>query len=244
LRNRLPEQARVRASGTHSPLINTWPSRMLLKRTSALIVIDVQNDFVSGSMAVANARRIINPINRLAETFETVVVAQDWHPPGHVSFASAHAEARPRDVVTVSYGVQRVFCDHCIQGTEGAELYPALRLEKAALILRKGYRREIDSYSAFYENDGKTCTGLAAYLRARGFDAVICVGLTRYGCVMASATDAVRDGFRVAIVDDACEDGDLDASAIATADRKLAELGVARLKSELTIAAGATDSLH
>jgi nicotinamidase/pyrazinamidase len=199
---------------------------------AALIVIDVQNDFVTGSMAVPDAERIIDPINRLAAAFETVVVVQDWHPPYHVSFASAHPGTRHRDVVQVAHGAQRVFHDHCVQGTSGAELDPRLRLTKAALVFRKGYRRDVDSHSAFFENNRRTATGLSAYLRARSIERLYCVGLTRYGCVMMSAEDAARDGFQVTIVDDACEDNDLDGLAIEAADRALADLGVGRIDSD------------
>lgn len=218
------------------------PDRPRLGTTSALLVIDVQNDFISGSMAVADARRIIAPINRLAEVFQSIIVVQDWHPAGHVSFASAHPPARHRDVVTLRYGEQRVYHDHCVQGTHGAELDPGLRLAKAELVLRKGYRQAVDSYSAFHENDGTQSTGLAAYLHARGFDSVFCAGLTRYGCVMVSAEGAVREGFRVGIVDDACEDKDLDGPAIAAADRQLAEQGIARLTTDAVVAAARSSS--
>jgi nicotinamidase/pyrazinamidase len=164
-----------------------------------------------------------------------VVVVQDWHPEGHVSFASAHPGARHRDVVEVAHGTQRVFHDHCVQGTPGAELDPGLRLGMAQLYLRKGYRRDVDSHSAFFENDGKTSTGLAGYLRARGIGRLFCAGLTRYGCVRMSAEDAAREGFAVTIVDDACEDKDLDPATAATTDARLAALGIARTTTDALI---------
>jgi nicotinamidase/pyrazinamidase len=216
-----------------------------LSGRDALVVIDVQNDFVSGTMAVPEAKRIIEPINRLAEAFETVIVVQDWHPPGHVSFASAHPGAKHRDLISVTYGTQRVFHDHCVQGTVGAELDPGLRLSSARLVLRKGYRREVDSHSAFFENDRATSTGLAAYLRVHGVERLFCAGLTRYGCVMMSAVDALREGFRVAIVEDASEDDTSDPAAVAYAEATLASLGIGKLSSEaLTVEGWVTDSVR
>jgi len=232
------QQIRLRTNKHINILIGMQHRKMATRTRDALIIIDVQNDFVSGSMAVPDAERVIAPINRLVEAIQTVIVVQDWHPPGHVSFASAHPGARHRDLITMQHGTQRVFHDHCIQGTAGAELDPRLRLATAELILRKGFKKEIDSHSAFFENDGKTSTGLAAYLRAREIEKLLCVGLTRYGCVMMSAEDAVREGFRVAIVDDACEDKDLDGPAIAAADRKLVGLGIGRFTSDTLIAGG------
>ena len=168
-----------------------------------LVVVDVQNDFVSGTMAIPDAERIIGPINALAASFTNVVIATDWHPPNHVSFASAHAGTAHGDVVSVAYGEQRVYHDHCVQQSWGAELAPGLQLGKAQLILRKGYRTDVESNGCFYENDAITRTGLSEYLRARGVDRVFCAGLARYGCVMQSALGAARDGFRVFMVDDA-----------------------------------------
>jgi len=176
---------------------------MQIGSKDVLIVVDVQNDFVSGSMAVADAQKIIMPINAAAEVFEHVIVVTDWHPVDHVSFASAHPGAKDRDVVTTSYGDQTVFADHCVQGTWGAELDPGLKLTKAELTFRKGYRSGVDSYGAFYENDRDTRTGLGAYLSARGFERVFCAGLARYGCVLQTALGAARDGFDVTILRDA-----------------------------------------
>lgn len=168
-----------------------------------LIVVDVQNDFVSGSMAIPDAQKIITPINEAADAFAHVIVVTDWHPTDHVSFASAHPGAKARDVVTVSYGEQTVYADHCVQGTWGAELDPGLKLTKAELTFRKGYRSGVDSYGAFYENDRETRTGLGAYLQARGFKRVFCAGLARYGCVLQTALGAAKDGFDVTILRDA-----------------------------------------
>ena len=168
-----------------------------------LIVVDVQNDFTRGTMAIPGASAIIAPINRLAACMPNLVVVTDWHPPGHISFASAHPGRRPGDEVAAGYGQQAVFADHCVQGSWGAELDADLRLGMAQLVLRKGFRPTVDSYGCFYENDHATGTGLSAYLRARGIGRVFCAGLARFGCVMHSALGAARDGFRVVMVDDA-----------------------------------------
>jgi len=192
--------------------------------SDALLIVDVQVDFVSGSMAIPGAETIVPVLNRLMGRFPTVILAQDWHPPGHVSFASAHPGAQHGGAVTVAYGTQRVFNDHCVQGTPGAEFDPGLDLTPASLIFRKGMRREVDSFSAFYENDGHTRTGLAEYLRARGIERIFCGGLSRYGCVKASAEGARRDGFTVAMIDEAARGRASDDAA--TMERSLAENGV------------------
>lgn len=169
----------------------------------ALVVVDVQNDFVSGTMAVPDAESIIAPINRLAASAAHLIVTQDWHPPTHVSFASNHVGKRPGDSVEISYGRQKLFATHCVQDTWGAELAPGLRVSHAHLILRKGYRIELDSFSAFHWNDGVTRTGLAGYLRDRDVKRVLVAGLARFGCVLQSALGAAREGFEVGFVDDA-----------------------------------------
>ena len=184
---------------------------MQVTSKDVFIVIDVQVDFVSGSMAISDAQKIITPINETAEKFEHVVVVTDWHPIDHVSFSSNHPGTKHMDRVQVAYGEQGVFNDHCVQGTEGAELDPGLELAKAELTFRKGYKSEIDSFGAFYENDG-TETGLGAYLKARGFERVFCAGLARYGCVMQSALGAAKDGFETYIISDASA-GDRDVEA-------------------------------
>ena len=176
---------------------------MSLSEQDVLVVVDVQNDFVSGSMAIAGSKSIIAPINAIASAIPNVVVATDWHPMGHVSFASSHRGTKHGDTVDVFYGQQRVYHDHCVQGEWGAELDPDLRLGKAQLILRKGYRMGVESNGSFYENDGVTRTGLGDYLRARGISRVYCAGLARYGCVMQTALGAARDGFEVFMIDDA-----------------------------------------
>lgn len=175
---------------------------MQITPKDVFIVVDAQVDFVSGSMAVPGAEKIITPINRAAEIFDHVVVVTDWHPAGHVSFWTAHPGTKHGDQVDASYGKQGVFNDHCVQGTKGAELDPRLELTKAEMTFRKGYREGVDSFGAFYENDG-TPTGLGPYLKARGFERVFCAGLARYGCVMQTALGAARDGFQSFIVSDA-----------------------------------------
>lgn len=205
-------------------------TRITPTREDALLVIDVQNDFVSGSVAVPSAGAIIPVINRVCARFEHVIFTQDWHPAGHVSFASSHRGACPGDVVTTHYGEQLLYADHCVQGQPGAELASGLDLSKAVLRLHKGCRVDVDSYSAFTENDRCTQTGLAAYLRERGIRRVFAVGLSLYGCVRFSTLDAVRAGFIPFIVDDACRAR--PAAANEGFAVELAQAGVRRLVSD------------
>lgn len=191
-----------------------------------LLVVDVQNDFCpGGALPVPDGDAVVAPIVRLAEKFRHVVLTQDWHPAGHHSFASVHAGRRPYEQVTLSYGPQIIWPDHCIQDTEGAAFHRHLRLPQAELVLRKGFRRDIDSYSAFFENDQQTPTGLAGYLRERGFSRVVMVGLALDFCVRFSAEDACRLGFDVIVVEEACRGIDVDGSVAATR-RALAQQGV------------------
>jgi nicotinamidase/pyrazinamidase len=169
-----------------------------------LLVVDVQNDFVSGSVAIPDAMAVIPVINRLSTGFNHVVFTQDWHPRGHVSFASSHRGTQPGDRVATQYGEQILYADHCLQGESGAELASGLDLRNAVLRLHKGCRIDVDSYSAFTENDGRTTTGLGAYLRARGIERVFATGLALYGCVRHSSLDALKAGFSAFIIDDAC----------------------------------------
>ena len=181
--------------------------------TEALIVIDVQNDFCpGGALAVAGGDEIIGQINGLMGDFATVVLTQDWHPANHASFAANHPGAAPFSLTQMPYGLQVLWPTHCVQGTPGAEFHPDLRTEPAHLVIRKGFRPEIDSYSAFFENDRKTPTGLDGYLRSRGVTAVTLVGLATDYCVAYSAMDAVRLGFKATVVEDACRAIDLDGS--------------------------------
>ncbi|WP_017906890.1 bifunctional nicotinamidase/pyrazinamidase [Pseudomonas asplenii] len=179
----------------------------------ALIVIDVQNDFIpGGKLAVAGGDEIVPLINRLAQRFGNVIIAQDWHPAGHASFASSHPGSKPFDTVQLPYGPQVLWPDHCLQGSHGAELHADLRLPHARLVIRKGCNPQIDSYSAFVEADRRTPTGLAGYLRECGIDTLYLVGLALDYCVAWSALDARAAGFTTFLVPDACRAIDLDGS--------------------------------
>lgn len=182
-----------------------------------LLVVDVQNDFCpGGNLAVPRGDEVVPLINGLADRFAHVVLTQDWHPREHLSFASAHAGAKPYQTIAVAYGTQVLWPDHCVQGTKGAAFRGDLKIPHAELVLRKGYHREIDSYSAFYENDRTTHTGLAGYLRERGFTRVFLAGLAFDFCVRYSAEDAKREGFEAIVVEDACRGIDVDGSMAAT----------------------------
>jgi nicotinamidase/pyrazinamidase len=194
---------------------------------AVLLVVDVQNDFCpGGNLAVPRGDEIVGPINRLARQFAHVVLTQDWHPPGHMSFASSHPGKHPYETIAASYGRQVLWPDHCVQGTRGAEFHKDLRIPHAELIVRKGFHREIDSYSTFYENDRKTPTGLAGYLKERGLEKVFIAGLAFDFCVRYSAEDARREGFAVTVIEDACRGIDVEGSMDA-ARESLAQLGVA-----------------
>ncbi|HLY41016.1 MAG TPA: bifunctional nicotinamidase/pyrazinamidase [Terracidiphilus sp.] len=196
-----------------------------------LIVTDVQNDFCpGGALAVADGDAVIAPVLRCMQCFQHVILTQDWHPPGHSSFASTHPGKKPFETVTMSYGPQTLWPDHCVQGGAGAEFHPRLVLPQAELILRKGFRREIDSYSAFYENDRATPTGLASYLRERNMTRVFLAGLAYDYCVGYSALDARRLGFPAFIVRDACRAIDLNHS-VAAIEAEFAGAGVELIQS-------------
>jgi nicotinamidase/pyrazinamidase len=188
-----------------------------LSEQDLLLVVDIQNDFCPGGrLAVPRGDEVVPVINRLATRFRHVVMTQDWHPPGHLSFASTHPGRKPYETIEVSYGPQILWPDHCVQATSGAELRKDLQIAHAQLVLRKGYHRDIDSYSAFYENDRKTQTGLASYLRERGFTRVFIAGLAFDFCVRYSCEDAKHKGFDVVVVEDACRGIDVDGSMLAT----------------------------
>lgn len=181
------------------------PSAISINDRDVLLAIDLQADFMpGGALAVDGGDEIVPLVNRLASRFEHVVVTQDWHPPGHASFASSHEGAKPFETKRLDYGDQTLWRDHCVQGTPGAELHPELAVDLAFLILRKGRHTGIDSYSAFVEADGKTTTGLAALLRARGTKRVFACGLATDFCVAHSAVDARREGFAAFVIEDAC----------------------------------------
>jgi nicotinamidase/pyrazinamidase len=191
-----------------------------------LLVIDVQNDFCpGGALAVADGDAVVPVINRLGSRFAHVLQTQDWHPAGHRSFASAHPGRQPFDAVTLAYGPQTLWPDHCVQGSAGAAFHPDLALPRVELIIRKGFRPEVDSYSAFYENDRQTPTGLGGYLRERGLKRVFLAGLATDFCVQYSALDARREGFAALVITSACRAIDLNGSLDA-AWRSLNEAGV------------------
>ena len=188
-------------------------SPISINSQDVLIAIDLQADFMpGGALAVERGHEVVPIINRLASLFEHLVVTQDWHPPGHASFASSHEGAKPFETKRLEYGDQTLWCDHCVQGTPGAELHPDLAVDLAFLILRKGMHRGIDSYSAFVEADGKTTTGLGALLKARGMKRVFACGLATDYCVAYSALGARNEGFDAFVIEDACRAIDVNNS--------------------------------
>jgi nicotinamidase/pyrazinamidase len=198
---------------------------------SALVVVDVQNCFVGGgTLPVTRGEEVVPVINRLAGAFQNVVVTQDWHTPGHASFASAHAGKKPFETTKMPYGTQVLWPDHCVQGTEDAALHKDLHLPKAQLIVRKGYHQAVDSYSAFMEADGKTPTGLGAYLKERGIKRIFVTGLATDFCVAWTAMDARKAGFEVYVIEDATRAIDLNGS-LAAAWKQMTARGVRRIQS-------------
>ncbi|MDE2064031.1 MAG: bifunctional nicotinamidase/pyrazinamidase [Bradyrhizobium sp.] len=198
---------------------------------SALLVIDVQNCFLpGGSLAVKDGDQVIPVINRLAKGFANVVMTQDWHTPGHVSFASSHAGKKPFETIDLAYGKQVLWPDHCVQGTDGASLSKDLSIPQAELIVRKGYHKDVDSYSAFTEADGKTTTGLAAWLKARKLQRLFITGLATDFCVAWTALDARKAGFDAFVVEDACRGIDTHGS-LAKAWADMEKAGVKRIQS-------------
>jgi nicotinamidase/pyrazinamidase len=203
---------------------------MEIRPTDALLVIDVQRDFCpGGALAVAGGDEIVPVVNALAPRFEHVLLTQDWHPAGHISFASAHG-AQPYTTMAAPYGMQTLWPDHCVQLSEGAAFHPGLDLPRAELILRKGFRREIDSYSAFLENDHRTPTGLAGYLRERGLTRLFLCGLAYDFCVRFSAVDGMALGFECLAIEDATRAVGLPGSVEAT-NAAFAEAGIQRIFS-------------
>lgn len=197
--------------------------------TSVLVVVDVQNDFCSGGrLAVPDADAILPVVNGLVAEFERVIVTQDWHPPGHVSFASSHPGRRAGDTITLPWGKQLVWPDHCVAGTAGAELHPGLVVPAGAVVLRKGVRVEGDAHSAFFENDGVTMVGLDRLLRARAAVGFVLVGLATDVCVLHTALDGRRLGYDVTVVESACRGIDVGGS-LATAWDRMAAAGVRRV---------------
>ena len=202
-----------------------------VRKSDVLVVIDVQNCFLpGGALAVKEGDRIVPMINRLAKSFEHVVLTQDWHTADHVSFASQHPGRKPFETVQLSYGAQVLWPEHCVQGTEGAMLHKDLDVPHAELIIRKGYRREVDSYSAFLEADKKTQTGLGGYLKQRALKRVFFAGLATDFCVAWSALDARRQGFEALVIEDACRGIDNQGS-LAKAWAAMKAAGVRRIQS-------------
>jgi nicotinamidase/pyrazinamidase len=191
-----------------------------------LVVVDVQNDFCpGGALAVPHGNRVIAPIHRAARKFDHILLTQDWHPPGHLSFASRHRGRKPFESIETPHGPQELWPDHCVQGTHGAEFHSSLHLPKAELILRKGHRIDIDSYSAFFENDRTTPTGLSGYLHERGLKRVFLAGLAYDFCVGYSALDARKLGLPAVVIREACQAIDLDGS-VARVEEQFQQAGV------------------
>jgi nicotinamidase/pyrazinamidase len=199
--------------------------------SDVLLIVDLQNDFCpGGALAVPEGDSIVPLANGLARRFAHVVLTQDWHPPDHLSFASSHPGRKPFETAAMAYGAQTLWPDHCVQGTAGAAFHPGLDIAAAELILRKGFRREVDSYSGFFENDRSTATGLAGYLRERGFRRVFLCGLALDFCVRYSAEDAVRCGFEAVVIDDACRAIDTGGS-LSAAREAFDRLGISRIRA-------------
>jgi len=199
--------------------------------SSALIVVDVQNCFLpGGSLAVKDGEQVIPVINRISKSFENVVMTQDWHTPHHVSFASTHDGKKPFEMIKLSYGNQVLWPDHCVQGTDGASIAKDINIPQAALIIRKGFHNDVDSYSAFVEADKETYTGLASYLKERKIDTVFVTGLATDFCVAWTAIDARHAGFTVYVVDDACRGIDINGS-VAKAWEDMTAAGVKKIQS-------------
>ncbi len=206
-------------------------SRTKLGPKDALIVVDVQNCFIpGGSLAVTKGDEIVPLINTLAKSFQNVVLTQDWHTPDHVSFASSHPGKKPFESTKLAYGKQMLWPDHCVQGTEGANLHKDLAIPTAQLIIRKGYHKDVDSYSAFVEADGKTKTGLDGYLKGRGINSVYVCGLATDFCVAWTALDARKLGFAATVIEDACRGIDAQGSLAAAWD-SMKKAGVKRIQS-------------
>jgi len=205
--------------------------KLKLGAKDALIVVDVQNDFCPGGrLAVQKGDEIVPLVNELAKRFDNVVLTQDWHPPGHQSFATSHPGSKPFDSIELPYGEQVLWPDHCVQGSDGAALHKDLSVPHAQLVLRKGWRKDVDSYSAFLEADRKRRTGLEGYLEERGVERVFVCGLATDFCVAWTALDARKLGFKCAVIEDACRAIDMQGSLAAAWD-KMKKAGVARVQT-------------
>lgn len=214
-----------------SPLNALAAAKIKPDELSALIVVDVQNCFVTGgTLPVPKGEEVVPVINQLAKAFDNVVITQDWHTPGHASFASSYAGKKPFETTKLSYGTQVLWPDHCVQGTQDAELVKDLNIPKAQIIVRKGYHQHVDSYSAFEEADRKTPTGLGGYLKQRGIKRLFITGLATDFCVAWTALDARKAGFEVYVIEDAARGIDLNGS-IAAAWKEMAAKGIKRIQS-------------
>ena len=220
------------AGGALALLPTAWAAgKIKPDARAALIVVDVQNCFVDGgTLPVKGGAEVVAVINKLASAFENIVVTQDWHTPGHASFASAHAGKKPFETIKLAYGTQVLWPDHCVQGTDDAALLKDLKLPTAQLIVRKGFHKDVDSYSAFQEADRKTGTGLKGYLKERGIKTVFVTGLATDFCVAWTAMDARKAGLRTYVIEDATRAIDLNGS-LAAAWKDMAARGVQRIQS-------------
>jgi len=215
-------------------LNNLRETTMTPDQHDALIIIDVQNDFCpGGALEVPLGDQVVPVINQVSQQFQTIVLTQDWHPNGHASFASSH-NADPFSTTTLSYGEQTLWPDHCVQGSDGAKFHSNLQSDSAALVIRKGMHLHIDSYSAFFENDKTTTTGLTGYLRQLGIKRVFCAGLAFDYCVRFTAEDAVKENFKTVVIEDACRAIDMDNSADA-ARESFKQAGITMLQSTALI---------
>jgi nicotinamidase/pyrazinamidase len=233
----MPDRRRILAGAATAAIAavvsrQVWAAASIkIDDASALLVIDVQNCFLpGGSLAVKDGEQVVPVINRIAKGFANVVMTQDWHTAGHISFASSHAGKKPFEIIDLAYGKQVLWPDHCVQGTDGASLSKDLSIPQAGLVIRKGFHKEVDSYSAFTEADRKTTTGLAAYLKARKLKRLFVAGLATDFCVAWTALDARKAGFETYVVEDACRGIDTQGS-LAKAWTDMAKAGVKRIQS-------------
>ncbi len=208
-----------------------WAAPIKPGPASALIVVDVQNCFVTGgTLPVKGGEQVVPIINKLAKSFQNVVITQDWHTKGHASFASSHSGKKPFETTKLKYGTQVLWPDHCVQGSQDAAVHKDIDIPHAQLVIRKGFNKDTDSYSAFMEADGKTSTGLAAYLKARGIKEVFVAGLATDFCVAWTALDARKAGFAASVIEDASRGIDLNGS-VAKAWADMSKAGVKRVQS-------------
>lgn len=199
---------------------------------TCLLIVDVQNDFCpGGALEVPKGDEVVGSINQLVPCFDVIVQTQDWHPPKHQSFASNHPGKNPMETITVDYGEQVLWPDHCVQGTAGARFHPALHTKQTQLFIRKGFRENIDSYSAFYENDQETSTGLTGYLRERSVKNIVVTGLATDFCVKWTVLDGIKEGFNVEVVEDAVQGIDVGGS-LDKAWIEMIETGARKISTE------------